>query len=103
MNSARVRGLLSLAMNAGTSSDGGRLDDDGKDVLLVNRSVAITNGVDHSTHSTLELLPAFTVFATTELLKSLKTELLVNLSIKRRVTSLSSHNQDQGNGPEPRQ
>lgn len=103
MNGARVRRLLALAMNASTSSDGGRLDDDGDDVLLVNRAIAIAgDGINHSAHRTLELLPAFTVFAATQLLKSLQTELLINLRIKRRVTSLRSHDQEQGHGPGPK-
>ena len=78
-------------MNACTSSNGGCFYDKGNNVLFVNRAVAITEGIDHSANRTLELPPAFTVFATTELLKCLEPELFINLSIKRHVACLSSH------------
>jgi len=95
MISAGVRRLLPLTMNACTSSNGGCFDDNGKDVLLVNRAVAITEGIEHSANRTLELLPAFAVFATTELLKCLEPELFINLSIKRHIACLSSHVQNE--------
>jgi len=101
MNSARIRRLLSLAMNAGTSGNGGRLDDNEKDVLLVNRAIALTDGYNHSARGTPELLTAFAIFAATELLKSLRIMPLINQRVKQSVASLSSL-QAPRNKPKPK-